>query len=55
LKAVVVPNGTNPLLGLRRRLLARDVQQVFDRAHSLDLARLGAQIFDQVRLLELAA
>src|SRR6266446_2307992 len=43
------------LLGLRRRLLTRTVQQVLDGAHALDLARLGAEVLDQVRLLELAA
>src|SRR2546423_931828 len=47
--------GLTSLLGLRRCLLARNVQQVLDRAHSLDLARLGAEILDQVGLLELAA
>src|SRR6266566_1872405 len=43
------------LLDLRRRLLAWNVQEVLDGAHSLDLARLGAEVLDQVRLLELAA
>src|SRR5512133_381802 len=43
------------LFGLRRCLFAGNVQQILDCAHSLDFARLGAQIFDQVRLLELAA
>ena len=31
------------------------MQQVLDRAHALHLARLGAEILDQIRLLELAA
>jgi hypothetical protein len=43
------------LLGLRRCLFTWNVQQVLDGAHSLDLAGLGAEVLDQVRLLELAA
>src|SRR5206468_1349835 len=43
------------LLGLSRRLLARNVQEVLDGADALDLARLGAEILDQIALLELAS
>ena len=43
------------LLGLSRRLLARNVQEVLDGADALDLARLGAEILDQIGLLELAS
>src|SRR5207248_3985755 len=43
------------LVGLRRGFLAGNVQQVLDATDSLNLARLGLQILDQVRLLELAA
>src|SRR6266699_4114739 len=52
-----VPNATSraALSSLRRRLLAGNVQQVLDRAHSLDLARLRAEILDQIGLLELAS
>src|SRR4029453_19280876 len=43
------------LLDLRRRLLTGNVQEVLHGADALDLARLGAEILDQIGLLELAA
>ena len=32
-----------------------DVQQVLDGSHTMNLARLGAEVLDQVGLLELAS